>query len=146
MPWRRRRDQPPPLPQSVRISGNRDGQVVVGTGNYTVRGSAIQSGPASAQLDEALATVRYLVEARGGEQAQPALSQLDVLGRAVKAEPPDVTAIVRVRNWFRDHLPAIAPAVAEVIAHPTIDTAIRAAGQIVQSEAALRSEPESADE
>jgi hypothetical protein len=38
-------------------------------------------------------------------------------------------------------LPLILPAVLDVLAHPTIDTAIQAAGQVAQSEAARRSEP-----
>jgi hypothetical protein len=141
VPWKRKRDQPspPPFPQSVSISGIRNSQVAVGTGNYTVQGSYIESGAAAAQLDQALATVRYLVQVQAGGQAQSALSQIDVLDRAVKDDPPDVTAIVRVRDWFGRHLPLIVPAVLEILAHPTIDTAIKAAGQVAQSEAACRS-------
>ena len=82
-----------------------------------------------------------LVQAQAGSQAQPALSQIDMLDRAVKDDPPDVTAIVRVRDWFGRHLPLILPAVLDVLAHPTIDMAIQAAGQVAQSEAARRSEP-----
>src|SRR5580658_10908567 len=55
VPWKRKRDQPPPLPQSVSISGIRNSQVAVGTGNYTVQGSYIESAAAAAQLDQALA-------------------------------------------------------------------------------------------
>ena len=147
MPWKRRRDQPPPppLPQSVSISGIRNSQVAVGVGNHTVQGSYMESGAAAAQLDQALATVRYLIEAQAAGQAQSALSQVDLLDRAVKNDPPDVTAIVRVRDWFGRHLPLILPAVLEVLAHPTIDTAIKAAGQVAQSEAARRSGPGSAE-
>jgi hypothetical protein len=146
VPWKRKRDQPPPLPQSVSISGIRNSQVAVGTGNYTVQGSYIESGAAAAQLEQSLATVRCLVQAQAGSQAQPAVSQIDMLDRAVKDDPPDVTAIVRVRDWFGRHLPLVLPAVLEVLAHPTIDTAIKAAGQVAQSEAARRSEPGSADD
>jgi hypothetical protein len=105
----------------------------------------MESGAAAAQLDQALATVRYLIEAQAAGQAQSALSQVDLLDRAVKNDPPDVTAIVRVRDWFGRHLPLILPAVLEVLAHPTIDTAIKAAGQVAQSEAARRSGPGSAE-
>ena len=146
VPWKRKRDQLPPLPQSVSISGIRNSQVAVGTGNYTVQGSYIESGAAAAQLEQSLATVRCLVQAQAGSQAQPALSQIDMLDRAVKDDPPDVTAIVRVRDWFGRHLPLILPAVLEVLTHPTIDTAIKAAGQVAQSEAARRSEPRYADD
>jgi len=146
VPWKRKRDQLPPLPQSVSISGIRNSQVAVGTGNYTVQGSYIESGAAAAQLEQSLATVRCLVQAQAGSQAQPALSQIDMLDRAVKDDPPDVTAIVRVRDWFGRHLPLILPAVLDVLAHPTIDMAIQAAGQVAQSEAARRSEPRYADD
>ncbi len=144
VPWKSKRDQPHPLPQSVSISGIRNSQVAVGAGNYTVQGSYIESGTMAAQLDQALAIVRYLVQAQAGGPEQSALSQIDILDRAVKADPPDVTAIVRVRDWFGRHLPLILPSVLEVLAHPTIDTAIKAAGQVAQSEAARRSEPGSA--
>jgi hypothetical protein len=145
VPWKRKRDQPLPLPQSVSISGIRNSQVAVGTGNYTVQGSYIESEAAAAQLEQALATVRCLVQAQAGSQAQPAFSQIDMLDRAVKDDPPDVTAIVRVRDWFGRHLPLILPAVLEILANPTIDTAIMAAGQVAQSEVSRRSEPGSAD-
>jgi hypothetical protein len=145
VPWKRKKDQLPPAPQSVRISGIRNSAIAVGTGNYTVQGSAVESGPAEAQLDEALAAVRYLVQERAGDQAQLALGQVAALDRAAKADPPDVTTIVRVREWFGRHLPFIVPAVLEVLAHPSIDTAIKAAGQIAQAEVTHRPDPGSED-
>ena len=76
---------------------------------------------------------------RNAANFQP-LTPLSFLARAAVVYP-DVTAIVRVRDWFGRHLPLILPAVLEVLTHPTIDTAIKAAGQVAQSEAARRSEP-----
>jgi enamine deaminase RidA (YjgF/YER057c/UK114 family) len=145
MPWKRKQaQQSPPLPQSVSISGIHSSAVSVGTGNYTVQGSSVESGPAAAQLDEALAALRHRIQAQGGNLTQSALGQAAELDQAAKADPPDATVIARVRDWFERHLPSVLPAVLAVVAHPTIDAAIMAAGQIAQAEMRMPG-PESAD-
>lgn len=124
MPWIRKRAQR--TPDNVNISGVHNSAVNVGSGNYTVQGSAVVSGP----LDESLKNLRAQIEAYAGDQATAALEQAGILERATKASPPDLTAIASVRNWFRRNLPVIGPALAGVLAHPAVDTAIKAATEI----------------
>jgi hypothetical protein len=131
MPWMRKRGQR--TPDKLNISGANNsaitigsGNYTVGSGNYTVQGSAVVSGP----LDESLANLRRQIEAYAGDQAQAALEQAGILERAAKANPPDITAIARVRGWFQHNLPVIVPSLAGVLAHPTIDAVIKAAAEI----------------
>lgn len=124
MPWTRKRDQR--MPENVSISGLNNSAVAVGSGNYTVQGSSVAPGP----LDKALGVLRAEIEACAGDQAGAALEQAGLLERAAKANPPDLTAIARARGWFQHNLPVIVPAVAGVLAHPTVDAAIKAAAEI----------------
>jgi hypothetical protein len=124
MPWTRKRGQR--TPDKVNISGVHNSAVAVGSGNYTVQGSSVVSAP----LDESLSFLRAQIEAHAGNQRKEALEQAGILERAAKSDPPDLTAIVRVRNWFQSNLPVIAQAMAGVLAHPAIDTAIKAAAEI----------------
>jgi hypothetical protein len=124
MPWTRKRDQS--VPRTVNISGVHGSAVAVGSGNFAVQGSAVVAGP----LDKSLEALRAQIAACAGDQATTALEQADVLERAAKADPPDLTAIARVRGWFQHNLPVIVPAVAGVLAHPTVDAALRAAAEI----------------
>jgi len=124
MPWTRKRDQK--TPDNVNISGVSNSAVAVGTGNYTVQGSAVVSGP----LDESLKNLRAEIQAHAGDQAQAALEQAGILERAARSNPPDLTAIVHVRNWFQHNLPVIVPALGGILAHPTVASAIKAATDI----------------
>jgi hypothetical protein len=65
VPWRRKREQSPALPQSVSISAIRNSAVAVGSGNYTVQGSSVEAGPAIQELGDAIAAVRRLAEIQG---------------------------------------------------------------------------------
>jgi hypothetical protein len=98
------------------------------------------SGP----LDESLSFLRAQIEAHAGNQRKDALEQAGILERAAKSDPPDLTAIVRVRNWFQRNLPVIVPALAGVFAHPAVDTAVKAAAEIAAG-TAYRAEPGEAD-
>jgi hypothetical protein len=134
VPLKRKRDQQEPvIPQSVSISGVHGGAVSVGSYNYTVQGSRSEAGAAALQLDEAIAAVRRLVEAQAGSLAEPALGQVAALEQAARADPPDSSMIDTVCGWFMRNLPAILPAVLEVTAHPSVDTAIKAATQAAQN-------------
>jgi hypothetical protein len=137
VPWRRRKETP--LPQSVSIRGVHNSAIALGSGNYQIQGSTVESGATAARLDEALTMLRSFVEAQAGPQRESALGQVDQFEHALRSEPPDVTRLGKVRDWFMVHLPPIAPAIAEVVARPTADTVIRAVGQVVQAEAARRS-------
>lgn len=138
MPWTRKRGQR--TPDKVSISGVHNSAVAVGTGNYLVQGSAVVHEP----LDESLKALRAQIEAVAGDQVKAALEQAGVLERAAKANPPDLTAIARVRGWFQHNLPVIAPALAGVLAHPTVDAAVKAAAEIAAG-ARYQTEPEEAD-
>jgi hypothetical protein len=140
VPWRRKRDQQAPaLPQSVSISGIHSSAVAVGSNNYTVQGSSVPAGPTAVQLDEAIAAVRCLIETQAGSLMPAAMSQVAALDWAAKADPPETTVLAEVRDWFTRNLPLILPAVLEVAAHPTVDTAIKAAAQVAQGQ--TRREP-----
>lgn len=136
MPWRRRKETP--LPQSVSISDVHHTAIALGTGNTQIQGSAVESGATAARLDEALRMLRSLVAAQAGQERESALGQVDQFADALRREPPDVTRLSKIRDWFMVHVPPIAPAIAEVVARPTADTVIRAVGQVVQAEAARR--------
>lgn len=136
MPWIRKRDQQQTPQQPVSISDINNSAVAVGSANYVVQGSSVQAAP----LDDALRALRALVQEKAGSQAPDALSQVDVLEVAAKADPPDLPAIARVRGWFTRNLPALLPGVLEVIAHPTLDGAAKAAAEIAQNRAAYRPE------
>jgi hypothetical protein len=140
VPWLHKRDrQVPAPPQYVTFSGITGSALAVGSNNYTVHGSSVPARPAAAQLDEALAAVRFLAETQAGSLMPLAVSQVAALGQAVKADPPDSKVIAGVRDWFARNLPVLLPAVLEVAAHPTVDTVIKAAAQVAQGQA--RREP-----
>jgi hypothetical protein len=143
VPWIRKRDQQAPaLPQSVSISGIYSSAVAVGSNNYSVQGSSVPAGPTAVQLDEAIAAIRCLVETQAGRLMSSAMSQVAALDRAVKADPPDTTVIAEVRGWFTRNLPLVLPAVLEIAAHPTVDTAIKAAAQVAQGQTRRQTGPE----
>jgi hypothetical protein len=143
VPWIRKRDQQAPaLPQSVSINSIHSSAVAVGSNNCTVQGSSVPAGPTAVQLDEAIAAVRCLVENQAGSLMSSAISQVAALDRAAKADPPDTTVIAEVRGWFTRNLPLILPAVLEVAAHPTVDTAIKAAAQVAQGQTRRQPGPE----
>ena len=122
------------------ISGIHNSAVAVGTGNYSVQGSAVEAGPLAAQLDEALKALRAAVEAQAGGMTHDALDQVAALEAAAKSEPPDLSAIARVRGWFGRNLPVLMPAILAVLAHPGVDSAVQAAAQIAQAQGDYRSE------
>ena len=140
MPWFRKQREPAPPPQPVNIRGNRNSQIAVGNSNSQLQGSSVEAGP----LDAALSSIRELVQAQAGSRTRDALDQVDQLEGAVTADPPDLTVIARVRGWFERNLPVIAPAVLEVAAHPGVDSAVKAAAQIVQAQAGYRPQDGSA--
>lgn len=94
------------------------------------------------QLDEAIAAVRCLVETQAGSLMPSAMRRVAALDRATKADPPDTTVIAEVRDWFTHNLPLILPAVLEVAAHPTVDTALKAAAQVAQGQTRREPSPE----
>ena len=143
MPWRRgRRSDDAPQPPSINLSNVRDSQVATGSNNQLIQRSQGSSTSAdSAALEAAMAALRDLVivHADPGPPRDQALAHVDALSQAAEADPPDGPAIINARNWLRTAVPSAAPALATVLLHPTIDTAITAAAQIVHDTAAARS-------
>ncbi|HEV2634180.1 MAG TPA: hypothetical protein VGX23_03470 [Actinocrinis sp.] len=150
MPWRRNKAETtnqPATPQfnNVNITGIQGATVTVGTGNTFVQNSTVNTQADTAQLDAALSSLRNLVQSQAGLLKVPALDHVAALDAAAKKSPPDAGTVTRVREWFAANLPAIAPAVLDVIANPTVDTAVKAAAQIAHgATAAHPSAPEHA--
>jgi hypothetical protein len=131
VPFRRKRDDQTTPQQSVNIRDVSGSAVTVGTGNYTLHGSTMDGAPPRT-LDQAISALRTAIEAKGGELAPAALEQAERLDQAAKHEPPDAKALAAGREWFMNHLPALLPAVVEVAEHPSVDTALKAAGEVIR--------------
>lgn len=134
MPFRRKRDdQTAPQPSVNIVRDVRESAVAVGTGNTVLHGSTMEGSPAqAATLDQAIAALRAAIESKGGELKLAALEQAGRLDQAANSEPPDAKALAASREWFMKHLPALLPAVAEVAEHPSVETALKAAGQVIR--------------
>ncbi|WP_333769487.1 hypothetical protein [Streptomyces sp. IBSBF 2435] len=128
----RGRDEQPATPQRLDISGVSGGSMVVGvgSGNTFVQASALGAQDSSERLEQALTALRGSVEAQTGALRGPALAQVSVLDRAAREDPPDGQALEHARDWFVRNLPAILPALGQVLVHPTVDTALQAAARI----------------
>jgi hypothetical protein len=107
----------------IRIGGDMSGQFVLGDNNVTTNISA----------DRKLAKDLF-DEVDGQLDDETARAQLVELQDAVLAEKPDVSRMVRVRDWFATHLPAMAAAVGKVIVHPVVVRLVNAAGDSVAAE------------
>ena len=110
----------------IRIGGDLSGQFVLGDNNVTTT-SAADRTRLGALFDE-------LGRGLDGDFAEPARAQLADLRDAVLAPTPDVSRMVRVRDWFAAHLPAMAAAVGRVIVHPIVVRLVNAAGESVATE------------
>lgn len=124
---------------TVHISGDVSGQVAVGK---HITQSQIQTALTPefvAEMREALGGLRDRVAAEAPRELIPeALEELSGLEDELTEEEVDPEELPgrleRVRNWFIEHLPAMAGTVSSVVIHPI-------AGRLVQtvSEAAARS-------
>ncbi|MEY9931233.1 hypothetical protein ABH926_005882 [Catenulispora sp. GP43] len=134
MPFRRKRDnQAAPQPSVSVVRDVTGSAVAIGTGNTVLHSSTMKGSPAqSATLDQAIAALRVAIESKGGELKPAALEQAGRMDQAANSAPPDAKALAASREWFMNHLPALLPAVAEVAEHPSVETALKAAGQVIR--------------
>lgn len=141
MPWRRRKTQDDtPLP-SVKMGNVSGSAVVIGQGNTATVGSNVTAPPPDWTLKESIDALRKAVEAQAapGVQRSQAIEQVDALGRAAAADPPNGRALIAARDWFEGNLPSVVAAVGTVLARPSLDTAINAAIELMRSTAAGQS-------
>ncbi len=120
------------------IGTMRGGQVSMRVGS-----SPQSSEPALPRLESHLALVRQkLSELRAQVEAQApprkkkaALERVDELSDALTATPPDLDTVAYVQGWFGKNTPAaLAEAVTDVIAHPSVSQLMAAAGETVAAE------------
>ncbi len=110
-------------------------------------GSQVATPPhADEALKAAIAALRdaVVVQAEPGAQREQAMEQVDALGRAAETDPPNGHALVAARNWFRSNLPSVASALGPVLLHPTVETAIDAAVELMRNTTPGQSHPEGA--
>ncbi|MGV9456863.1 hypothetical protein [Streptomyces sp. NPDC003635] len=113
-------------------TGDVSGQVVVGSRNTVIRSDTGMAVPAPAaekemsQLRAEFARVRALVP-MGGPDADRAQELLDELEECVTGGI-DLNILEYVRGWFTRRLPALAPAVGDLMLHPVTVSLVTAAG------------------
>ncbi|MDY7079212.1 MAG: hypothetical protein SXV54_20045 [Chloroflexota bacterium] len=78
------------------------------------------------------------------ELAQEAQAQVDKLEEAATAKEPDVSTMKRVRDWFLEHLPSVAGAVASLV-NPFLGKVVEAAGDLAAGELKRRFGQQEAD-
>ncbi len=124
------------------ISGDiTDSQVAIGSGNTQIRTSA-QAAPVTeaelAELRTLLAQLREQAVAQAPPaQKQAAAERVDELGQAVLAPQPDRKMLTRMeytRDWFVEHLPALAGTVTAVVVNPIVGKLVEAGGDALAAE------------
>jgi hypothetical protein len=122
----------------IRIGGDMSGQVVLGDNNVTTNSrSALSSADRkllTAVFDEVGGQLDGQLGDHPDELADSARALLADLRAAVLATKPDVSTMVRVRDWFALHLPAMAAAIGRVVVHPIVVRLVSAAGDSIAAE------------
>jgi hypothetical protein len=81
-------------------------------------------------LVEALRALETAVRAEAPAEVQTeALEQAASVTAAVTADKPQVDRMAQAREWFLQHLPAVAGAVTSVLTHPVVGRLVEAAGE-----------------
>lgn len=138
MPWRRRDRKlaEPAQPTSVSISGVTNSAIATGSNNQQHVSSPVTTpAPEPAALDSAIAALRAVIEAQTGPNKNEALSHVNAIDAAAHTTPPDATRLAAAAAWIKAAIPAAAPAIARVIEHPSLDSAITAAAQVIHDTA-----------
>ena len=76
-----------------------------------------------------IADLKRSIGSHAGVEADAAASKLDDLEFAALEDPPDVSTMVAVRNWFRRHLPTAAEKVTDALLGSVITASAAAASQ-----------------
>ena len=117
--------------------GSVSGPVHTGKGDILIERWETR-GVTAADL-EALRDQFADLRGRVAAEAPPALAseaqaQVDVLEKAATAEKPDLSAMERVRDWFVEHLPAVAGSVTALLVNPILGQVVEAAGELAAGE------------
>jgi hypothetical protein len=88
-----------------------------------------------AEVHERIATLREAVRAVAPpDQREQAAKLVDELEDAIVAEPPKVSRMAFIRDWFSAHVPKLAGAVSELILSPLVRRIVAAAGDLAAAE------------
>jgi hypothetical protein len=120
----------------VDFKGNLSGQLAGGRNieqRQTVSTTTVAVTPDErAALHDVLADLRAQVAAQAPpEHAARALEYVDELEQAIDADKPKVSTMAHVKDWFAQHVPALAGSVAGVVVHPVVGKLVEAAGDAV---------------
>jgi hypothetical protein len=114
---------------SVHVGGNVTGNITVGEGN--VVHIINNSGPDDVgALRKALEVFKQEVSATAPpEEKEDAASYADMMANAALAKTPNATILSSCRDWFVEHVPAVAESVASILGHPLLGRVLGAAGR-----------------
>lgn len=143
-PWRRNKRPTEPAPQPVTVTVSGSGHAVsTGDNNQQYVGSVVTTPPPDAGgLEQAIAALRAVVEAHPGPRREEALAQVSELDKAAASDPPNGPVLVRTKDWLTAAVPSAAPALADILLHPSIATAVNAAAQVIRDTALRHGEQE----
>jgi hypothetical protein len=106
---------------SLRIDGGIHGNAQVGVGREVRQDQRVE-GPAAtafAEITAAVAVLRRRLDALEGEEGAElraeAADRLDELDAEAASGRPDAGRLLRIRRWFNEHLPVLAPAVSTAV-------------------------------
>jgi len=118
-----------------------DSQVIVGSRNTQVRVTQQAAPVTAAELAEVRALLAQLREqvavAAPADQRQAAGERLDELEQAVLDPKPSQKTLTRLeyaRDWFVDHLPALAGTVTALVVNPIVGKLVQAGGDALAAE------------
>ncbi|MGW4393725.1 hypothetical protein ACWEHA_00400 [Amycolatopsis nivea] len=120
---------------TIHVGGDLSGQVVLGNDNTTTVGDYHAAGTASeSDLSAVAALLEEIRAALPADLAGSGGAQLDDLEEAITADTPDLTAMERVRDWFAQHIPALAGAISRTVLHPVVVKLVAAAGDTLSAD------------
>jgi hypothetical protein len=105
---------------TIRIEGGTHGNTQIGAGHDVHQDQRVQGANAAAltELRTALTTLRERVDGLDGQEAErraEAARLLAELDDEAASGRPDTGRMLAIRQWFTDHLPSLAPAVAAIL-------------------------------
>ncbi|WP_370937665.1 hypothetical protein [Amycolatopsis sp. cg13] len=117
---------------TIHVGSDLSGQVVFGDNNITTGGD--YHAAASADLAAVTSLLEEIRAALPADLAEQGGAQLDDLEEAITADTPDLSAMERVRDWFSQHVPALAGAIGRTVLHPVVVRLVAAAGDTLAAD------------
>jgi enamine deaminase RidA (YjgF/YER057c/UK114 family) len=118
-----------------RISGQ------VGIGHEIVQSQTVGASRPEVSRDELEEWIRKVEELKArveenapNDRKADALARVDELQRAVTDPKPKLSTMEYVRDWFEEHLPALAGSVTGLVVHPIVGKLVEAAGDGLAAE------------